>query len=102
VPVDESVAGQKNGEEEEDDEVEDEVEKAGIDVAAEFAGRILEEEFDPNYEPTEQEQLEYSLFIGIDIANAQELAALRWIARDRLQGEIEMQREHVNNANTAP
>ncbi|KAJ3216374.1 hypothetical protein HK099_005901 [Clydaea vesicula] len=46
---------------------------------------VLEEEFDENYEPTEEEILEYAKFIGIDPIEEEELL---WIARESLKAPL--------------
>lgn len=46
---------------------------------------ILEEEFDPNYEPTEDEILEYAQFLQMDL---KEDADLFWIAREGLKAPL--------------
>lgn len=43
---------------------------------------VLEEEIDPNYEPTEREVLEYATWLGMDLENEQDLF---WIAREGLK-----------------
>lgn len=43
---------------------------------------VLEEEIDPNYEPTEREVLEYATWLGMDLDNEQDLF---WIAREGLK-----------------
>lgn len=43
---------------------------------------VLEEEIDPNYEPTEREVLEYATWLGMDLEGEQDLF---WIAREGLK-----------------
>ncbi|MCO5580745.1 hypothetical protein L7F22_034615 [Adiantum nelumboides] len=42
---------------------------------------ILEEEIDPNYEPTEEELVEYATWLGMDLTNHKNLL---WIAKEAL------------------
>lgn len=51
-------------------------------MAAPKGSIILEEEFDKDYEPTEQEILEYATFLDMDVENEKDLF---WIARDSLK-----------------
>lgn len=46
---------------------------------------VLEEEIDPNYEPTEREVLEYATWLGMDLENEQDLF---WIAREGLKVSV--------------
>jgi hypothetical protein len=46
---------------------------------------ILEEEFDPNYEPTEDEIIEYAQFLQMDLTNDTDLF---WIAREGLKAPL--------------
>jgi hypothetical protein len=46
---------------------------------------ILEEEFDPNYEPTEDEIIEYAQFLQMDLHEDQDLF---WIAREGLKAPL--------------
>uniref|UniRef100_K3WV85 WW domain-containing protein n=1 Tax=Globisporangium ultimum (strain ATCC 200006 / CBS 805.95 / DAOM BR144) TaxID=431595 RepID=K3WV85_GLOUD len=46
---------------------------------------VLEEEIDPNYEPTEREVLEYATWLGMDLENEQDLF---WIAREGLKARV--------------
>ncbi|KAJ3121352.1 hypothetical protein HK098_003766 [Nowakowskiella sp. JEL0407] len=46
---------------------------------------ILEEEFDENYEPSEEEVIEYAKFLGMDPENEKELL---WIARQSLKAPL--------------
>lgn len=46
---------------------------------------VLEEEYDENYEPTEEEILEYAKFIGIDPVTEK---SLFWIARESLKAPL--------------
>ena len=46
---------------------------------------ILEEEFDPNYEPTEDEILEYAQFLQMDLQDDEDLF---WIAREGLKAPL--------------
>lgn len=43
---------------------------------------VLEEEIDPNYEPTEKEVLEYATWLGMDLEAERDLF---WIAREGLK-----------------
>lgn len=46
---------------------------------------ILEEEIDPNYDPTEEELVEYATWLGMDLANHKDLL---WIAKDALTAPL--------------
>ncbi|RKP03276.1 hypothetical protein CXG81DRAFT_818, partial [Caulochytrium protostelioides] len=46
---------------------------------------ILEEEHDQNYEPTEEEIIEYATYLGIDPDTEPEFL---WIARDSLKAPL--------------
>jgi centrosomal protein CEP164 len=46
---------------------------------------VLEEEIDPNYEPTEKEVLEYASWLGMDLDTEQDLF---WIAREGLKAPL--------------
>lgn len=46
---------------------------------------ILEEEFDPNYEPTEEEIIEYAQFLQMDLDADKDLF---WIAREGLKAPL--------------
>ncbi|KAI9088497.1 hypothetical protein DFS34DRAFT_640534 [Phlyctochytrium arcticum] len=46
---------------------------------------ILEEEFDENYEPTEEEVVDYAKFLGMD---AEKDKHLFWIARESLKAPL--------------
>ncbi|GLD98569.1 hypothetical protein PINS_up007267 [Pythium insidiosum] len=46
---------------------------------------VLEEEIDPNYEPSEREVLEYASWLGMDLENEQDLF---WIAREGLKAPL--------------
>ncbi|KAJ3091294.1 hypothetical protein HK102_001039 [Quaeritorhiza haematococci] len=50
-----------------------------------MASVILEEEFDENYEPSQEEILEYAKFLGIDPEKEKDLL---WIARDSLKAPL--------------
>lgn len=52
---------------------------------------VLEEEIDPNYEPTEKEVLEYATWLGMDLEAERDLF---WIAREGLKarGVVEFAR----------
>ena len=43
---------------------------------------VLEEEIDPNYEPTNDEVLEYAKWLGMDLEQDKELF---WVAREGLK-----------------
>ena len=45
---------------------------------------VLEEEIDPNYEPTEEEILEYAKWLGMDLENDKDLF---WVAKQGLKVE---------------
>ncbi|KAL7751732.1 hypothetical protein RI367_002731 [Sorochytrium milnesiophthora] len=46
---------------------------------------VLEEVYDPDYEPTEEEIQEYAEFLGLDVENE---SALLWIAREGLKAPL--------------
>ncbi|KAG1690958.1 hypothetical protein DVH05_027417 [Phytophthora capsici] len=46
---------------------------------------VLEEEIDPNYEPTEKEVLEYATWLGMDLEGERDLF---WIAREGLKAPL--------------
>ena len=46
---------------------------------------ILEEEFDPDYEPTEEEIIEYAQFLQMDLVEDRDLF---WIAREGLKAPL--------------
>ena len=46
---------------------------------------ILEEEIDPNYEPTQDEVIEYAKWLGMDLEADK---ALLWIAREGLKAPL--------------
>ena len=46
---------------------------------------ILEEEYDENYEPTQEEVQEYAQFLGIDPVNEPQFL---WIARNGLKAPL--------------
>ena len=46
---------------------------------------ILEEEIDPNYEPTEDEVIEYAKWLGMDLDGDKDLW---WIAREGLKAPL--------------
>lgn len=46
---------------------------------------VLEEEIDPNYEPTEKEVIEYATWLGMDLDNEKDLF---WIAREGLKAPL--------------
>eukprot|EP00948_MAST-09A_sp_MAST-9A-sp1_P001579 g1579.t1 len=46
---------------------------------------VLEEEIDPNYEPTQEEVVEYAKWLGMDIEHDQDLL---WIAREGLKAPL--------------
>ncbi|KAJ3414291.1 hypothetical protein HDV05_006740 [Chytridiales sp. JEL 0842] len=48
-------------------------------------GSKMEEEFDENYEPTEDEIIEYAKFLGMDVENEKHLL---WIARESLKAPL--------------
>ncbi|ORZ40410.1 hypothetical protein BCR44DRAFT_1386408 [Catenaria anguillulae PL171] len=50
-----------------------------------MADTVLEEVFDPNYEPTQKEIDEYAEFLGM---NLEEDADLLWIAREGLKAPL--------------
>lgn len=47
--------------------------------------KILEEEFDKDYEPTEEEIVEYAQFLGMNIDTEQDLF---WIPRESLKAPL--------------
>jgi hypothetical protein len=47
--------------------------------------KILEEEYDENYEPSKEEILEYAEFLGMDLQKEQHLF---WIARESLKAPL--------------
>ncbi|KXS19392.1 hypothetical protein M427DRAFT_87590, partial [Gonapodya prolifera JEL478] len=46
---------------------------------------VLEEEFDANYEPTQEEIVEYATFLGMDVEKDTHLF---WIARESLKAPL--------------
>lgn len=46
---------------------------------------VLEEEIDPNYEPTEKEVIEYATWLGMDLEGEKDLF---WIAREGLKAPL--------------
>ncbi|EGF84195.1 hypothetical protein BATDEDRAFT_85377 [Batrachochytrium dendrobatidis JAM81] len=46
---------------------------------------VLEEEYDENYEPTQEEVIEYAKFLGMDPVADKHLL---WIARDSLKAPL--------------
>ena len=49
-------------------------------VAAATDSIVLEEEIDPNYAPSDQEVVEYAKWLGMDLANDEDLF---WIGKGR-------------------
>jgi hypothetical protein len=60
---------------------------AGAHAQGEEAGAsiVLEEEIDPDYEPTSDEVIEYAKWLGMDLAEDQELL---WIAKEGLKAPL--------------
>lgn len=57
---------------------------------------ILEEEFDPNYEPTDEEIREYAQFLQMELDEDQDLF---WIAREGLKAPLpEVNTQHTAHA----
>ena len=46
---------------------------------------VLEEEIDPNYEPSEKEVIEYAKWLGMDLEEDRDLM---WIAREGLKAPL--------------
>jgi len=46
---------------------------------------VLEEEIDVNYEPTEEELLEYATWLGMNLPEERELL---WVAREGLKAPL--------------
>lgn len=46
---------------------------------------VLEEEIDPNYEPSEKEVIEYATWLGMNLVEEKELF---WIAREGLKAPL--------------
>lgn len=61
------------------------MEKKDVPIRETDDSEVLEEEIDPNYEPTEDEVLEYAQWLGIDTENEKDLF---WIAREGLKAPL--------------